>query len=113
MSDSNIDIDFLESVAGILEKARVNAKAAVDLSMVYSNNQIGQTLSDQLEYLPTISTGRKFALKRDALVELTLPEDSNIYASKYELYLPDKKLLQKNWKNGRERKAVYQNETAI
>lgn len=31
--------------------------------------------------------------KNDALVELTLPEDSNIYASKYQLYFPDKKLL--------------------
>ena len=28
-----------------------------------------------------------------ALVELTLPEDSNIYAKEYKLYLPDKKLL--------------------
>jgi hypothetical protein len=28
------------------------------------------------------------------MVELTLPKDSNIFASKYELYLPDKKLLQ-------------------
>ena len=33
--------------------------------------------------------------KNDALVELTLPKDANIYAAKYELYLPDKKLLQK------------------
>ena len=32
--------------------------------------------------------------KNDAMVQLTLPEDANIYASKYELYLPDKKLLQ-------------------
>ena len=32
--------------------------------------------------------------KSDALVELTLPVDSNIFASKYELYLPDKKELQ-------------------
>lgn len=31
----------------------------------------------------------------DAMVELTLPKDANIYAAKYELYLPDKKLLQK------------------
>ena len=31
----------------------------------------------------------------EALVELTLPKDANIYAAKYELYLPDKKLLQK------------------
>lgn len=32
--------------------------------------------------------------KSDSMVELTLPKDNNIYASKYELYLPDKKLLQ-------------------
>ncbi len=32
--------------------------------------------------------------KRDALVELTLPKDANIYAAEYELYLPDKKELQ-------------------
>lgn len=32
--------------------------------------------------------------KSDALVELTLPANANIYASQYQLYLPDKKLLQ-------------------
>ena len=31
--------------------------------------------------------------KNDALVELTLPNDSNIYASKYQLYLPSKEEL--------------------
>ena len=36
--------------------------------------------------------------KNDALVELTLPEDANIYAQKYELYLPDKKVLQEKLK---------------
>ena len=36
--------------------------------------------------------------KDDALVEITLPEDSNIYASEYKLYLPDKKELQKKLK---------------
>ncbi|MBP3568922.1 MAG: DUF1016 family protein [Lachnospiraceae bacterium] len=36
--------------------------------------------------------------KDDALVELTLPKDSNIYASKYQLYLPDKGLLQEKLK---------------
>lgn len=36
--------------------------------------------------------------KSDALVELTLPADFNIYASKYELYLPDKEELQKKLK---------------
>lgn len=38
--------------------------------------------------------------KSDAMVELTLPANSNIYASRYQLYLPDKKLLQdklKEW----------------
>ena len=32
--------------------------------------------------------------KDDAIVELTLPEGENIYASNYSLYLPDKILLQ-------------------
>lgn len=32
--------------------------------------------------------------KKDALVELTLPKDANIYATQYQLYLPDKDLLQ-------------------
>lgn len=38
--------------------------------------------------------------KNDALVELTLPKDSNVYAAQYELYLPDKQELQaklKSW----------------
>ena len=33
--------------------------------------------------------------KNDALVEITLPENSNVFASQYALYLPDKKLLQR------------------
>lgn len=40
--------------------------------------------------------------KKDALVELTLPKDSNIYAQQYALYLPDKNVLQaklKEWIN--------------
>ena len=40
--------------------------------------------------------------KNDAMVELTLPKDSNIYASQYKLYLPDKLELQqklKEWIN--------------
>lgn len=36
--------------------------------------------------------------KNDALVEITLPKDVNIYASEYKLYLPDKKLLQQKLK---------------
>ncbi len=34
----------------------------------------------------------------EALVDLTLPKDVNIYAKEYKLYLPDKKLLQKKLK---------------
>ena len=33
--------------------------------------------------------------KSDELVELTLPNDANIYASEYQLYLPDKEALKK------------------
>lgn len=36
--------------------------------------------------------------KKDALVELTLPKDTNIYATAYELCLPDKALLQAKMK---------------
>ena len=36
--------------------------------------------------------------KTDALVELTLPKGTNIQASEYSLYLPDKKLLQRKLK---------------
>lgn len=34
----------------------------------------------------------------EALVELTLPSDANIYAKEYKLYLPDKKMLQEKLK---------------
>ncbi|MEY8377691.1 PDDEXK nuclease domain-containing protein [Lachnospiraceae bacterium 56-18] len=34
----------------------------------------------------------------EALVNLTLPENANIYAKEYKLYLPDKKLLQRKLK---------------
>lgn len=33
--------------------------------------------------------------KNDAVVQMTLPENSNIFAAEYSLYLPNKKLLQK------------------
>lgn len=46
---------------------------------------------------------RKFSVllcseKNDNMVALALPKNANIYASKYELYLPDKKLLQEKLK---------------
>ena len=37
--------------------------------------------------------------KNDALVEVTLPKDSNIFASKYQLYLPSKEELKKQMEN--------------
>ena len=36
-----------------------------------------------------------FGKLRELPFMLALPKDANIYAAKYELYLPDKKLLQK------------------
>jgi hypothetical protein len=38
--------------------------------------------------------------KNDTLVEITLPEEANIYASKYQLYLPDKEELRNVIKDG-------------
>lgn len=37
-------------------------------------------------------------LTHQDLGQMTLPSNTNIYASKYELYLPDKKLLQEKLK---------------
>jgi len=54
--------------------------------------------------------------KNDNIVELTLPEDTNIYASAYNLYLPDKALLQRKlaeWVEAfEEEHGVTANETA-
>ncbi len=33
--------------------------------------------------------------KNDALVELTLPKDTNVYASRYQVYLPSKEELKR------------------
>lgn len=33
--------------------------------------------------------------KKDALVELTLPKDANIFSAQYQLYLPSKEELQR------------------
>jgi len=43
--------------------------------------------------------------KNDALVRLTLPENANIYASQYQLYLPSKEELK--------RKLIEWSETAL
>ena len=39
--------------------------------------------------------------KNDAIVELTLPEDTNIYASRYQLYLPSKQELAEQLESAR------------
>ena len=44
---------------------------------------------DELPTIGIVLCGRK----NDAVVELTLPEEANIYASKYQLYLPSKQEL--------------------
>ena len=44
---------------------------------------------DELPTIGIVLCGRK----NDAVVELTLPKDANIYASKYQLYLPSKQEL--------------------
>jgi predicted nuclease of restriction endonuclease-like (RecB) superfamily len=52
--------------------------------------------------------------KTDSIVELTLPKDSNIYASEYNLYLPDKSLLQSKlaeWTEEFEEHAIVEGET--
>jgi hypothetical protein len=40
-------------------------------------------------------TGKSRHWSHDALVRLTLPDDANIYASQYQLYLPSKEELKR------------------
>ena len=51
--------------------------------------------------------------KDDALVEIILPDDANIYASEYQLYLPDKKELQKKLKEWIEEGTDYNMECTV
>ena len=66
----------------------------VDTSFwVLRMERIAETVFRQSEENPTIGI-LMCKEANDALVEITLPKDANIYASQYKLYLPDKKLLQ-------------------
>ena len=52
--------------------------------------------------------------KSDELVELTLPENANIYASEYQLYLPDKKALKKQLEEAHaEWEATHEDSSAV
>ncbi|MBQ5989567.1 MAG: DUF1016 family protein [Oscillospiraceae bacterium] len=51
--------------------------------------------------------------KNDALVEITLPKDSNVFASQYALYLPDKKELQKKLAQWIEEETGGMDETTV
>ena len=72
------------------------------------NQDLGQMLmyvhyEDRYEKLPEENPTVGILLckeKDDALVEITLPENTNIYAAEYQLYLPDKKELQKKLREG-------------
>ena len=72
-----IDQGFLKNVSEVLEKARKNAKTAINLKLmrrfynVYSHDQIGETVFTQFENLPTVSTGRKFYLSWSHYLKLT------------------------------------------
>jgi hypothetical protein len=49
-------------------------------------------VSDTVDESPTVGILLCYD-KNDALVELTLPQNSNIYAAQYQLYLPSKEEL--------------------
>ena len=59
---SPINHDFLQGVSAVLSQARKNAKTAVNLSMVYAQDRIGETVFSQSENYPATSTGRRFFL---------------------------------------------------
>lgn len=47
-----------------------NLKQMRQFYMIYSKDQIGQTLSDQFENIPTVDTGRKFFLSWSHYLQL-------------------------------------------
>ncbi|MBT3950342.1 MAG: DUF1016 family protein [Candidatus Marinimicrobia bacterium] len=52
--------------------------------------------------------------KSDELVELTLPENANIYASEYQLYLPDKEALKKQLEEAQQEwEATHEDSSAV
>ena len=64
------------------------------------SNKIGVYDSFCVSMPPVFTSVLLCKEKNDALVELTLPKDANVYAAAYQLYLPDKALLQakvKEW----------------
>ena len=66
----------------------------------YCNSSIGSTVSTKFVAdfeKPTIGI-LLCKDKDDALVELTLPVDANVYATAYQLYLPDKRVLKSKMK---------------
>ncbi len=67
-------------------------------SFYLSYQKIGQTASDQSFKTKTDTEAPTIGIvlckrKKDALVEITLPKDSNIHAPEYKLYLPSKEEL--------------------
>jgi hypothetical protein len=92
--------------------------------MVYSANQIGESLIPKFknqigetvftQFNPNISWTHSIGIllckeKDDNIVELTLSKEANIYASEYNLYLPDKALLQQKmqeWADEYEKKQI-------
>jgi len=59
--------DFLQSVADVLERARKNAKAAIDLSMVYAYFETGRLIVEE----------EQSGLQRAAYGKYLIPELSN------------------------------------
>ena len=57
---------FLTNVAGILEQARQNAKAAIDLSMVYAYFEIGKLIVEEEQ-----SGGQRAAYGKYVIPELS------------------------------------------
>ena len=64
--NGQINETFLANVAGILEQARQNAKAAIDLSMVYAYFEIGKLIVEEEQ-----SGGQRAAYGKYVIPELS------------------------------------------
>ena len=81
-----------QTVSAQLEKPKRQSLIAESGLSPIRQSLIGESLPFRLSWTHYLVLIR---IQNDSVVELTLPENSNVYASEYALYLPDKTLLQR------------------
>ena len=89
--------NVIEKPADIVKQPTVLEFLGLEEEKKYSETELESKIIDKLQkFLLELGKGYLFeARQKRFIVQMTLPENSNIFATEYSLYLPDKKMLQK------------------